>query len=86
VETVPSPSGYVAVVRRGEDGVFRAFLEHFQGDPDVTGVIWDRRVRDRRGMRQAVAVDRRRRDRRAAPPSSWATFGFVFAPRSADRG
>ena len=76
-----SPTGYIAVVRRGEHGVFRAFEEHFGDDPDVAAVVWDRRVADRRGPHRPVAVERRQADRRGAPASSWITFGFVFASR-----
>lgn len=70
------------MVRRGEDGVFQAFEQHFHDDPDVEAVIWDRRARDRRSAPRPVPIERRRGERRGTPPTSWSIFGFLFAPAS----
>jgi hypothetical protein len=44
----------------------------------------DRRRADRREKRVPVAVERRRGDRRAAPPASWAR-GYVVVESTIDR-
>jgi hypothetical protein len=71
---------YLAVVRRGDTDVFRRLVAQFQHQPEVT-VIWDRRESDRRATPDDVAVERRRADRRLAPPADWTAARFILAPR-----
>ena len=73
---------HLAVVRRGERGVFRTLLAH----AEATGaeVIWDRRREERRATPRAARPERRRGERRAATAGTWGTLGFVFAPRRTD--
>lgn len=68
----------VFVVRRGALERFRLLEASFA--PEDAQVIWDRRVAERRAPASAgitLAPDRRRRDRRGAPPPSWMTLDFV---------
>lgn len=78
---------YVVVVRRTMDETFRAMYEEFAQEPLVAGVIWDRRVAERRVARQPVSVERRRGDRRGPPGETWTTLGFVVSshPRGTAR-
>src|SRR4029453_93569 len=69
---------HIIVVRRGETQLFRSLLERFSRGPYAARVIWDRRMRDRRVIiRDDVEPNRRQTDRRAAPPPSWETHGFI---------
>lgn len=43
-------------------------------------VIWDRREQDRRTTDRPFPADRRRRDRRGPPPSTWGTLHFLVVP------
>jgi hypothetical protein len=67
------------VVSREQPVLFRHLRAHFAEMPAVS-VTLDRRHGDRRRRRVAVAVERRRWDRRAVPPRSWARLGFVVVP------
>ena len=75
-----TPSRYFAVVRRGEIEVFRTLLRALERQPGPVQVIWDRRGTDRRRALSGTASERRRGDRRSAPPPTWGTLGFFFAP------
>jgi hypothetical protein len=69
---------HIIVVRRGETQLFRSLLERFSRGPYAARVIWDRRMRDRRVIiRDDVEPNRRQTDRRAEPPPSWETHGFI---------
>ncbi|MGH7320271.1 MAG: GAF domain-containing protein [Candidatus Rokuibacteriota bacterium] len=69
-ETRPTP--FLAIVQRDATHLFEAFRQHV-AKPGVVEVIWDRRVRPRRQVRNVAVRDRRRGDRRRAPP--WAGDG-----------
>ena len=44
-------------------------------------VIWDRRRTDRRmGAHRPASPERRRAERRAAPPETWMRLGFQLVP------
>lgn len=58
------------IVQRSKFATFELLARAFADDPAVR-VIWDRRVRDRREAASSVPEDRRRRDRRGNPRSSW---------------
>jgi hypothetical protein len=50
-------------------------------------VIWDRRRSDRRRIaRRPVGHERRRADRRGAPPETWTRLGFQLVPTDAADG
>jgi len=86
----PPPEGsdrrppYLAVVRQGHDEVFE-FLRHFQ-ESNLTEVLWDRRVGDRRASEESAEPERRRSERRSLPSPTWDALGFVLAPLSKDNG
>lgn len=69
----------LAVVRRGEPRAFLTLWAH----AEATGaeVIWDRRRGERRVAQDPARPERRRGERRAHPPRTWRTLGFVLAPR-----
>jgi len=70
---------YLAVVRRGNAGVFRTLRETV-GRQGRVEVIWDRRLADRRATAGAGGPDRRRGERRQRPGDPWLTLGFVMVP------
>ncbi len=78
------PSRYLVVVRRGQLVRFQALVERLE-ETGLVEVIWDRRMADRRGTVASVALDRRRRERRARPPATWVVLDFVLIARG-DRG
>jgi hypothetical protein len=68
------------VVRAGAADRFAALESAF--GPEGVGVVWDRRVRDRR---QRVGdlpppTERRRIDRRGPAPASWVLLDFLVVP------
>ena len=68
------------VVRAGATDRFAALERAF--GPEGVGVVWDRRVRDRRqhvGDLPAV-TERRRIERRGPAPASWALLDFLVVP------
>jgi DNA-binding NtrC family response regulator/tetratricopeptide (TPR) repeat protein len=68
-----------AIVRRGEEELFRALEVH--GDAlHVGGVLWDQRLGERREASRPVPDERRRHERRGTPPPTWDTLGFLLAP------
>jgi hypothetical protein len=83
-ESLPSGSDrrppYLAIVRQGHDEVFE-FLRHFQ-EENLTEVLWDRRVAERRGEEGSTQPERRHSERRSLPSPTWDALGFVLAPLS----
>lgn len=73
---------YLAVVRQGHDEVFE-FLRHFQ-EANLTEVLWDRRLGDRRAAEGSTEPDRRVGERRGLSSPSWDALGFVLAPLAQD--
>ena len=72
------PARSLIVVRRGATEVFERLRAEFAGKRNAPEVIWDRRVRDRRGIIQDVAIERRRGERRAPlDATQWATRGYI---------
>jgi hypothetical protein len=65
------------VVRVGAIDRFAALKSAF--GPEGVGVVWDRRVTDRRrrDREDRAATERRRRDRRGPEPPSWALLDFL---------
>jgi hypothetical protein len=68
---------HFAIVRRDKPEVYERLQQRF---PDGSGVqvIWDRRFRERRQTLSFPERERRIRERRQIPPSSW-TLGYVIA-------
>lgn len=61
--------------------VFR-FLEAHFGE-GLVEVIWDRRLEGRRTARTSALDERRRQERRSAPPDTWHALGFILVRREA---
>jgi DNA-binding NtrC family response regulator len=74
----------LVIVRRSRFAAFGLLSEAFAGDSDVR-LIWDRRVQDRRGetVHQGIG-ERRNRDRRLDPSSSWGDRHYMVINRRAD--
>jgi hypothetical protein len=66
---------YFAVVRRGEEEVFRQLEDYFRPNPNVT-VIWDRRIGD-----QPVA-EAASHDRRTTPTAAWQDAAYILVPKT----
>ena len=68
------------VVRTGAIVRFTVLKSAFE--PEGVGVVWDRRVGDRRRRDGAsrAASERRRRERRGPEPPSWALLDFLVVP------
>jgi hypothetical protein len=73
-EAPAMPPPRLVVVQRGETALAEQ-LRTIAG-PSVP-VIWDRRNRARRVFAGSVLLDRRRRDRRGAPPTTWGVLRFL---------
>jgi Cu/Ag efflux protein CusF len=74
-----STDGSLVVVQRGRGELYRAVQNGAVG-PGCTA-IWDRRRGERRaGGRRPVNLERRREERRAAPPETWTRLGFHLVP------
>jgi transcriptional regulator with AAA-type ATPase domain/tetratricopeptide (TPR) repeat protein len=69
----------LAVVRRGEAELFEMLRGHLDA-LNLGGVIWDRRVGDRRRRQASRVPDRRGQDRRRPLPPTWDTLGFLLSP------
>ncbi len=80
---MPETPQYLIVVRRWETALFQNLRANVNPGSAPVQVIWDRRTRDRRVIIQDVSLERRRRERRAAPEETWKTAGFVVARTSA---
>lgn len=73
---------YVMIVKRGD---FRRQETLHKTFGQVTPVIWDRRVRERRQEASDSVPEggeRRHGERRGPPPDSWTALGFVVVRRS----
>jgi hypothetical protein len=71
-------AGFVAIVRHQQPEMFQNLRERLR-ELKVADVIWDRRVGERRALAGSDPSDRRRSDRRAAPPITWSALGFLVA-------
>ncbi|HVH26067.1 MAG TPA: hypothetical protein VM818_04885 [Vicinamibacterales bacterium] len=66
---------YCIIIKRGDYQRFDLLHRTFGS---TTPVIWDRRVRERRGTSDtALMPERRQTQRRGQEPASWAALGFV---------
>jgi hypothetical protein len=74
VDTVP-----LVVVQRGESETYRQLSERL--DPARVRMIWDRRLADRRTGSALTSPERRRRERRQAPPVTWAPWRYLVTER-----
>jgi DNA-binding NtrC family response regulator len=74
----------LVIVRRSRFAAFGLLSQAFAGESDVR-LIWDRRVQDRRGdtVYQGIG-ERRNRDRRLNPSSSWGDRHYMMITRRAD--
>jgi hypothetical protein len=69
----------LVIVRRGHFATFELLTRTFAGDPSVQ-IIWDRRMGERRRtVGERGENDRRRRDRRRVPSSSWNHLDYIIA-------
>ena len=76
----PKPKPIALIVRQGSERRFRELKEKTAHLP-VT-VAWDRRTQDRRSQPDSKTTkNRRKEDRRQAPPFTWAASDFVVAVR-----
>jgi hypothetical protein len=72
----------LVVVQRGRGDLYHA-VESGAVGPGCS-VIWDRRRTERRmGAHRLASPERRRADRRAAPPETWTHLGFQLVPGGA---
>jgi hypothetical protein len=81
IVTETRPSGaprYLVVVRSDRPDVYERLRAI--GAPGVD-LLWDRRRAERRATRTSVTMERRARDRRHPPPTTWAVLGFVVVHR-----
>lgn len=78
----PAPR-LLAIARRDRPDVYQALRASLEtdklGEESAVSVIWDRRQGPRRTGDAPVVADRRRSDRRAELPPTWATLGFLLA-------
>jgi DNA-binding NtrC family response regulator len=74
----------LVIVRRSQFFAFGLLSQAFAGESDVR-LIWDRRVQDRRGEVASQGIEERRsRDRRRDPSSSWGNRRYMVIARRAD--
>ena len=67
-------------IRRNGHQQFNDLYEAFRTSSPGADVVWDRRLRDQRSPNPVVlSVERRGRERRSEPPTSWSMLGFVVA-------
>jgi hypothetical protein len=74
---------FVAVVKRGATETFAVLAEHFAEQGHVE-IIWDRRVTDRRREVRPSVSERRLRERRTNPTTTWSTVTYLVFPRRAE--
>ncbi len=74
---VADPSALI-VVRAGALDRFAALRDAFLREG--VGVVWDRRLGERRRSGAASQPERRRRDRRGSAPASWDLLDFLVVP------
>jgi hypothetical protein len=75
---------YLLIVRRECEEKF-AFLQSSFARRDRVKVLLDRRAGERRRRQEPVGLDRRRTDRRGAPPPSWDLADYVLVPARTTR-
>ena len=72
------------VLQEGRQGAREAARRHLSEHLSIWGahvrLVWDRRLGERRRAAELVARDRRRVERRPAPPDTWTAPGFLIAP------
>jgi len=69
----------LVIVRRGHFATFELLTRTFADDPSVQ-IIWDRRMSERRhSVEDQSNLDRRRSDRRRAPPMQWGQLNYMIA-------
>ena len=74
----------LVIVRRSQFFAFGLLSQAFAGESDVR-LIWDRRVQVRRGEVASQRIEERRsRDRRRDPLSSWGNRRYMVIARRAD--
>jgi hypothetical protein len=71
----PSVLRYLLVVRRDRPDVYAKLHSLAEG---YVHFVRDRRRGERRAQGAPVPVERRTRDRRRDPPSTWTVLGFVL--------
>ncbi len=74
------------IVRRGQLDRFLSLRDTFGREPIHAQVIWDRRKGERRASSETAPAERRRRDRRGAPPSTWTALDFLVVRKEGDIG
>jgi transcriptional regulator of acetoin/glycerol metabolism len=68
----------LVIVRRDKFATFGLLAQVFASEPHVR-LVWDRRVRERRhDSASADPADRRRRDRRRAPATTWGSNDYLL--------
>jgi hypothetical protein len=65
------------VVQRSHRAVLQGILQNPDRWPARSGVMVDRRQRERRVRMQHMTIERRRGQRRAEPHAMWYTHGFI---------
>ncbi len=67
----------LVIVRRNEFATFARLAQTFANEPNVR-LVWDRRIRDRRQNSVPASGERRRRDRRANPTTTWGPDDYLL--------
>jgi len=67
----------LVIVRRNEFATFARLAQTFANEPNVR-LVWDRRIRDRRQNSLPQDGERRRRDRRANPTTTWGPDDYLL--------
>jgi transcriptional regulator of acetoin/glycerol metabolism len=68
----------LVIVKRDKFATFGLLAQVFASEPHVR-LVWDRRVRERRhDSASADPADRRRRDRRCAPSTTWGSNDYLL--------
>jgi transcriptional regulator with AAA-type ATPase domain len=74
----------LVIVRRSQFAAFGLLSQAFADEANVR-LIWDRRVQDRRGQTASPGIgERRSRDRRRDPSSSWGDRNYLVITRRDD--
>jgi hypothetical protein len=80
-DITPVPPRYIGVVRPGHSEIYE-FLRRFEA-ANLTELVRDRRLGERRSPSGTATPDRRAGERRTIPPPTWDALGVVLAPRGA---
>src|SRR5258705_13301651 len=67
----------LVIVRRNEFATFARLAQTFANEPNVR-LVWDRRIRDRRQSSESPAGERRHRDRRENPTTTWGPHDYLL--------